>query len=82
MFRGVIGGSHDEDDLEDRHVVIEQALASLPPDHRRLIDLRFFGDRSYCAAAVFLDIPEGTAKSRIRQALSVLRGRLSTPLPA
>lgn len=81
VLGGVIGDYHDEDDLEDRHVVIEQALASLPPDHRRLIDLRFFGHLSYCAAAVLLDIPEGTAKSRIRQALSVLRIRLSTPLP-
>jgi RNA polymerase sigma-70 factor (ECF subfamily) len=81
VLRGVISAHHDEYDLDDDRLDIEREIAALPADYRRLIELTFFGGLSYCAAAVLLDIPEGTAKTRVRRALSVLRGRLSEPLP-
>ena len=81
VLRGESGAHHDEYDADDGHD-IEQALAALQPDHRRLIQLTYFGGLSYCAAATLLDIPEGTAKSRMRQALKVLRHQLSAPQPA
>jgi hypothetical protein len=54
-------------------VVVNQAIASLPPDQREPIQLAFHQGLSYRAIAVHLGIPEGTIKSRIRSALRHLR---------
>lgn len=52
------------------------AVAGLPDDQRRALQLAFWEGRSYRQVAEVLGIPEGTAKSRIRLALS----RLATVL--
>src|SRR5439155_25647967 len=52
----------------------EQALATLRPDERRLIELRYVDDLTQPQMARMLDIPEGTVKVRLYR----LRSRLQT----
>ena len=55
---------------------IDQALSSIPAAQREVISLAYFGGRSYREVASELDIPEGTAKTRMRDGLSKLRSAL------
>jgi RNA polymerase sigma factor (sigma-70 family) len=55
--------------LADR---VREALEQLPPEQRDAVVLAYFGGRTYRQVAVELDIPEGTAKSRLRLALAKL----------
>lgn len=61
------------DDLARRAL---QAVAALPAEQRRVVELAFWGGLSYRQVADELGIPEGTAKSRVRLALA----RLATML--
>jgi RNA polymerase sigma-70 factor (ECF subfamily) len=56
---------------------VREAVASLPPDQRVAVELAYFGGLSYREVAERLGIPEGTAKSRLRLALSKLGDRLA-----
>ena len=60
---------------------VHRALAELPEQVRKLIDLAYWGGLSQSEIAEFLDIPLGTVKTRTRSALSrladVLEGELS-----
>ena len=60
---------------------VHRALAELPEQERRLIELAYWGGLSQSEIADFLDIPLGTVKTRTRSALSrladVLEGELS-----
>ena len=58
--------------VEDRHEV-RHALARLSPLQREAIVLAYFGGRTYREVATELDIPEGTAKTRLRDGLMRLR---------
>ena len=49
------------------------AVAALPLDERRAIELAYFSGHSYRQVAQELDEPEGTVKSRIRRGLGRLR---------
>lgn len=49
-----------------------RALAALPGEQRRCIELAYFEGRTFREVAADLGIPEGTAKSRIRLALAKL----------
>lgn len=53
-----------------------KAMNSLNGKHRPVLVLRYFNDLSYNEIAQVLDIPLGTVKSRINQALKSLRGQL------
>ena len=55
---------------------IRRAIASLPPTQWSLIELTYFDGMTYRQAAVALDVPEGTAKTRIRTAMKTLEGLL------
>jgi RNA polymerase sigma factor (sigma-70 family) len=55
---------------------VRAAVAALPADQRDAVTLAFFGGLSYREVAIELDIPEGTAKSRLRLALAKLSATL------
>lgn len=57
----------------DRHDRLRRAVAALPEDQRRVVEMRFFGDASLQDIATALDCPEGTVKSRLHHALRTLR---------
>jgi RNA polymerase sigma-70 factor (ECF subfamily) len=52
---------------------VRTALAGLDDDERVPIELAYMGGLSYCAVADFLELPEGTVKSRIRRGLRNLK---------
>jgi RNA polymerase sigma-70 factor (ECF subfamily) len=55
---------------------IEQELQRLPIDQRAVMVLHFYLDLPLSEAAVILDIPIGTAKSRLSRGLEALRESL------
>jgi RNA polymerase sigma-70 factor (ECF subfamily) len=62
----------DVDELAMAIVTAEQVRAEverLPADQREAIELAYFGGRTYRQVAEELEIPEGTAKSRMRLGL-------------
>lgn len=61
--------SIEEEDLAAR---IRRAVGRLPAPQREALRLAYFGGHSYRSVAAALDIPEGTAKTRLRRALSTL----------
>jgi RNA polymerase sigma-70 factor (ECF subfamily) len=64
--------------LEARAVAdaVHEALAEIPDEERRAVELAYFGGHSYRTVAQMLDQPEGTVKSRIRNGLARLRTAL------
>jgi len=64
-------------DREGLHAAIRQAVMRLPPEHRAVVDLTFFLNRSYEEAALILGCPVGTVKSRMFHARAKLRPLLS-----
>jgi RNA polymerase sigma-70 factor (ECF subfamily) len=61
--------SVEDDDLAVR---IRRAVGRLPAPQREALRLAYFGGHSYRSVAAVLDIPEGTAKTRLRRALATL----------
>lgn len=55
---------------------VRDALATLVPDQRRAVELAYLGGYSHSEVAERTGVPLGTAKSRIRQGLRLLRARL------
>jgi RNA polymerase sigma-70 factor, ECF subfamily len=55
---------------------VRTALAALPEDQSRAIELAYFGGFSHSEIATMLDQPIGTVKGRIRLGLEKLRGQL------
>lgn len=55
---------------------VQRALASLPENERRAIELAYFEGLSYTKVAERLDQPEGTVKSRIRNGMRRMRDAL------
>jgi RNA polymerase sigma-70 factor (ECF subfamily) len=55
---------------------VRSALATLPEEQSRAIELAYFGGFSQSEIAAMLDTPIGTVKGRIRLGLEKLRGRL------
>jgi RNA polymerase sigma-70 factor (ECF subfamily) len=52
---------------------VQRRLGALPIDQRAVIVLRFYADLQLSDVAEILDIPIGTAKSRLHRALASLR---------
>ncbi len=48
---------------------VREALECLPPEQRDAIRLAYFGGKTYREVGLALEIPEGTAKSRLRLGL-------------
>jgi RNA polymerase sigma-70 factor (ECF subfamily) len=57
---------------------VRAALATLPDEQRRAIQLAYFGGKTYRQVAEVLGIPEGTAKSRLRLGLRRIAAVLET----
>jgi RNA polymerase sigma-70 factor (ECF subfamily) len=55
---------------------VRAAMADLPPPQRQALELAYFHGHSHREIAERLNIPLGTAKTRIRDALLKLRGHL------
>lgn len=62
-------------------VYIEQALAHLKPDDRIVLALRYYHDLKIDDIAATLDIPSGTATSRLRNAHTRLQDVLQRSRP-
>ena len=55
---------------------VQRALAALPDEERRAIELAYFEGHTYVEVAEILDEPEGTIKGRIRNGMRRMRGAL------
>jgi RNA polymerase sigma-70 factor (ECF subfamily) len=62
--------------MSDRRGRVRKAVEKLPSAQREAIMLAYFGGLTYREVAEHLGIPEGTAKSRMRDGLMTLRGLL------
>jgi RNA polymerase sigma-70 factor, ECF subfamily len=62
--------------LADRRTRVARAVGDLSPAQREAVMLAYFGGLTYRQVAERLGIPEGTAKSRLRDGLMTLRGLL------
>jgi RNA polymerase sigma-70 factor (ECF subfamily) len=67
--------------LDFRRQTLQAAVDSLPVKQRQAISLAFFEELTHEQVGASLDVPLGTAKSRIRSAFETLRGQL-TPVRA
>ncbi len=57
---------------------LEQALNSLSDKLRSVVVLRYYADLPYAEIGEILDVPLGTVKSRLSQALDTMRQTLDT----
>ena len=66
----------DEVQVRLDHWQVRRAMMELTDRQREAIELAYFGGHTYRDVARVLDIPEGTAKSRLRDGLLRLRNAL------
>jgi RNA polymerase sigma-70 factor (ECF subfamily) len=59
--------------LQQESKKLEEAITTLPPKQKDLIERAYFGDLSHSEIAAETGLPLGTIKSRIRLALDRLR---------
>jgi RNA polymerase sigma-70 factor (ECF subfamily) len=59
--------------LADERQKVRQALSSLPPEQRRVIEMAYYGGYTQQEIAVMLNQPLGTVKTRIRLGMQKLR---------
>jgi RNA polymerase sigma-70 factor, ECF subfamily len=64
--------------VEDR-MVVQSAIAKLPLSKREVIYLAYYKGLTYREVAALLGVPEGTVKTRIRDALIRLRAGMARP---
>jgi RNA polymerase sigma-70 factor, ECF subfamily len=62
----------------DDRLVLDAAFDRLSPDHRVVLALRYYGDRTVDQIAELLGIPVGTVKSRLHVAVERMREALAT----
>ena len=66
--------------LGDEATAVRAAIASLPPDQKRALELAFFSGLTQQEIAEKLSEPLGTVKARIRRGLLKLRDSLARRL--
>jgi RNA polymerase sigma-70 factor, ECF subfamily len=59
--------------LSQQQRLIRQALATLPPEQSKVLELAYFSGMTHTEIATVLGIPLGTIKTRIRMAMDKLR---------
>ena len=64
-------------ELREQGAALRAALAVLTPDERQAIEVTFFAGLTHAEAAVRLNLPLGTVKTRIRSGLHKLRHALA-----
>jgi RNA polymerase sigma-70 factor (ECF subfamily) len=64
---------HQQTLAAQREANVHRALAALPPEQVRVLQLSYFEDEPHARIAQVLGIPLGTVKSRIRLAVAQLR---------
>ena len=63
---------HAQTDARERSELVREALLRLPPLYREIVVLRHYEALKFHEIAEVLEIPEGTAKSRMAEALTQL----------
>lgn len=63
---------HGSETSPEDGMVVRRALATLSPEHREVLVLRFFADLSERQTADALRVPAGTVKSRTARAIAAL----------
>lgn len=66
----------DEVEVRLEHWQVRAAIATLSDRQREAVELAYYGGHTYRDVATVLGIPEGTPKSRLRDALARLRTTL------
>ena len=66
-----VAADHSDDVINS--VYVARAVAQLQPDHRAVLFLVYFHNRTCAEAAAMLGVPVGTAKSRLHYALRHIR---------
>jgi RNA polymerase sigma-70 factor (ECF subfamily) len=69
-------------ELHQRRQLVRQAMESLSPDQRTALSLAYYEGLSHSQIADRLHEPLGTVKTRIRQAMGILRRTLGPALQA
>lgn len=75
-----LSGAEHLEEIEERQRMA-QALAQLSRVQREALVLAYYGGRTYREVAQELGIPEGTAKTRLRDGLKRLREVIGSPGP-
>ena len=72
------GGAEPGEELvrSEQVEVIRRALAALPENQRRVVEERFFGERTFAEIAAEAGLPLGTVLTRMRLALGKLEQAL------
>ena len=60
---------------------LADAMAALPEDQRRAVELRVIDECGYAEVAVQLGVSEQTARARVSRGLRALARRLREPAP-
>lgn len=63
-------------EIQESEAALRNALETLSPDHREIVQLSYFSDKPHSQIAAELGIPLGTVKSRLRLAMARLRAVL------
>ncbi|MEX1046333.1 MAG: sigma-70 family RNA polymerase sigma factor [Actinomycetota bacterium] len=63
--------------LADRRKLVKEALVTLPPDQRQVLEMAYFGGLTQAKIADQLSIPLGTVKTRTLAAMRKMRAALS-----
>lgn len=75
-------GPEEEASRGARAAAVREALSALPERQREALSLAFFQGLTHAEIAAALSLPLGTVKSRIRDALIALRGKLGEEGPS
>jgi RNA polymerase sigma-70 factor (ECF subfamily) len=70
-------GPEERAGQSENEQLVQSALASLPDKQRQAVMLAFLNDMTHQQVASALDVPLGTAKTRIRSGLQILRLQLA-----